>query len=145
MICNLILLLLFCEYQLNIISLKTKRISTLSYYFPIENYDREDFINTFLSYSYIDSGNTSSSNIIVDDNKKLLPFKLYITDMKTSMNGEYFARNISLYLNNDRFSNRYERGISFGYHFIDDSFSIVHMLYHRKEIENCKFAFDNII
>ena len=72
------------------------------------------------------------------------PSVLYHTDLIISSYITFY--NLSIYCINQDVYSIYEvdQGLALGYHIKDESFSIVHQLYHKNIIEHLKFAFKNL-
>ena len=148
-----LLLILYCYVKPNdkILSIKINGYDRyrpkISFTLLIERREVDLYLNTFLPFSIFKFPYSSmKANRIVS--KKTLhldesyPSTLYYTDIK--INEDTTITNFSLYNVKPSTTMYYkDKGLALGYHIKDESFSIVHQLYHKNIIEHLKFAFKN--
>lgn len=114
--------------------------------FPKEKYRTTFNLNTYLSFSLIQissnyllsSSLKDSINIQLDDEYRS---NSYLIDI--SLTNEITIPNISVYVTLDLGWTR-DKGIALGYHYKNETYSIVHQLYNNKIIEHLQFSFHNI-
>ena len=118
---------------------------TIMFSFPNEKIKRHYSLNTFLSFSaigldYINDSNVKQRNITLHLEKDLPNAILYQTDI--SIEDLITVHNFPFFMSNSIEWAR-EYGISLGYHFEDNSLSIIHSLYSQGMIKHKKFSFHN--
>ena len=117
-------------------------------FFPKEQYGNYYYINTYLPYSVLDCISCHHSFPFQVDSKETLHLdgdykaKYYLSNIQ--FNNDILISNFSLYFIENTFWFR-DSGISLGYHFKDESFSLLHKLYNSKMIDHLQFAFHNPI
>ena len=146
------LLILVCYAKAKIISIKINGYDRyrpkISFSLPIERRDVDLYLNTFLPFSIFKFPYSSmkANRIISKETLHLdenYPSMLYYTDIM--INEETTCTNFSLYNVKPSTTMYYkDKGLALGYHIKDESFSIVHQLYHKNIIEHLKFAFKNL-
>lgn len=120
---------------------------SISIYFPNDYCSPFQFFNTFLSYTVLEI-----DDIYLDSNHIINKETLYLEHtFKASLyNMDISIENVILF-NFLFYTNKYsdngfkqDYGLSLGYHYKNESFSIVHNLYNSKHIEHLQFAIHNI-
>lgn len=115
-------------------------------HFINEHYKYHVYLNTFLSRSVfgiyfreesIRSKRGNTSTIYLDDEYRVID---YSTDIQFD---NAYVNDLSIYIADEIVANRIF-GLALGYHFKNESCSIVHNLYNNKYIEHRQFAFHNI-
>ena len=114
----------------------------LSVDFPNENVKHRLELNTYLNFSAFDLDNMQSSRII-DSNCHLLlenyiDCSLYYTDLK--IQNQLLVENFTLFISSGIHLAR-DNGIGLGYHFNNDSYSLVHHLYKTLNLDHLQFSF----
>ena len=116
----------------------------LSIDFPNEDVIHSLELNTYLNYSAFDLEHLNSSQIINRNCSLLLEEQitsiLYYTDIK--IQNKVLVEHLSLYSTPDIHLAR-DNGIGLGYHFNNESFSIVHKLYKSMHLPHLQFSFHN--
>lgn len=116
------------------------------FHFPKENIKRRYYLNTYTSFSLFSFSNFIDANI---KGKKVFHFNgniyanLYNTDIET--NSGVVVHNFSFYAASGSTSWARDIGISLGYHYDDESFSLIHQLYKSGKIKHLKYSFNNPI
>ena len=114
----------------------------LSIDFPNEDVIHSLELNTYLNYSAFDLEHLNSSQIINRNCSLLLEEQitsiLYYTDIK--IQNKVLVEHLSLYSTPDIHLAR-DNGIGLGYHFNNESFSIVHKLYKSMHLPHLQFSF----
>ena len=149
----MLILLIFhiCEIYSQIITLNIKSytfdIPELEISLPKEKLSESFYLNTYLSQSIFTisefqllSANIKKQNIALKLDETYRS-SLYISDI---MINDILIPNISMYSTHSLGWFR-DKGIALGYHYQDESFSIIHQLYKNKHISHLQFAFHNII
>lgn len=140
-----------CHIYSQIITLNIKGytfdIPELEISFPNEKLSDSYYLNTYLSHSIF----TISEFKLISRNikQRYIALKLdetYHSSLYTSdiMINNILIPNISMYSTQSLGWFR-DKGIALGYHYQDETFSIIHQLYKHKHIAHLQFAFHNII
>ena len=145
---------LFCN------SVSTTELKSIS--LPLEHFDSKEvfislsFQNENFTYPFI-VNTASSSSLLYIDQEHISPSSIHITLQKNYKNNKFTAylynteirlkycniKDYSMYVTKHFMISMQEKGIAFGYHYENDSFSIVHNLYKNGMINKLQFAFHN--
>ena len=117
-------------------------------YFPTYDHYYSIYFNTYLPFNvfyfniiqYTDKTKHGDNETIYLDSSYPC-FKYTIDDIKFE---NLHAKNLGVYISNNYLLQR-DFGLSLGYHFKDDSYSLVHNLYKSRAINKLQFAFNNPI
>lgn len=114
--------------------------------FVHENQYYSLYFNTFIPFSLIGESmnkylittyKKGETNISLENNYKVSQYQIDIQFEN------YILNDLSVYILQDRSFTR-ERALSLGFHIINESYSIVYQLYHKKAIDKYQFAFAQI-
>ena len=121
------------------------RLPSISLSMPYENYNRNTYLNTYISYSLFDIEDfmyisEKGDNMTLKLYRSYRCYKYNTSIVLFKQNQVNFSYNIAIFDNYQYYIE--DIGLALGYSFENDSYSLVHSLYNKGLIEQHQFSFE---